>query len=101
MTKVYLSGPITNASPFMQQLNIQVFVTAAFGLRAQGLQVVNPTENGLPADAAWKDHMRTDIRALMDCTRIHMLPGWQRSAGARLEHHIAYELGFEVTGASE
>ena len=43
--------------------------------------------------------MREDIRAMLDCDRIHMLPGWERSRGAVLELTIAHALGFTVTNA--
>jgi len=92
---IYISGPMTGLPEF----NYPAFHQAAAELRAQGLEVVNPAENGIPADAPWQEHMREDIRMLMDCDTIHMLPGWRESNGAKLEHHIAVALGFRVTGA--
>lgn len=94
---IYLSGPMTNLPEF----NYPAFAAVAARLRALGCKVCNPAENGLPSGAPWVEHMRQDIRDLMDCTEIHMLPGWSRSAGARLEHHVAVALGFAVTGAEE
>lgn len=94
-TKTYLSGPMTG----LPGLNFAVFTAEAERLRSLGISVVNPFENGMPVDSVWKEHMRADIRLLLDCDTIHMLPGWMRSRGALLEHHVATELGMVVTGA--
>lgn len=95
MSRTYLSGPMTGIADF----NRPAFAAEAAKLRAQGAYVVNPAENGLPADASWVEHLRTDIRDMMDCDAIHMLPGWTKSKGAMLEYHIAVKLGFTITGA--
>ena len=95
MTRIYIAGPMTG----LPQFNIPAFTAKAAELRAQGHHVTNPAENGLPDDAPWAEHMRADIRDMMDCDAIHMLPGWAASKGARLEHHVATWLGFKVEGA--
>ena len=97
MRRAYISGPMTG----LPDSNFPAFNAAAAELRALGVDVVNPAEHGLPLGLEWSEYMRADIRAMMDCNRIHMLPGWCRSPGARMEHYIAYELGFEITGAAE
>lgn len=67
--------------------------------RQAGHKVINPAE--LDADVglghAWDIYLRRDVVALAECNHIVMLPGWEGSKGARLEHHIATELGMEVT----
>lgn len=93
--RTYISGPMTGIADF----NRPAFAAEAARLRAEGVYVVNPAENGLPPDAAWVDHLRADIRDMMDCNAIHMLPGWTKSKGAMLEYHIASKLGFTITGA--
>ena len=40
--------------------------------------------------------MRRDIAALMDCDGIMMLPGWEKSRGALIEHWVALELKMPV-----
>jgi hypothetical protein len=95
--KTYLSGPMTGRV----EMNFPAFAREETRLRSLGITVVNPAANGLPANAEWQDHMREDIRLLMDCTAIHMLPGWTKSRGATLEHTIAVALGMAVTGAVE
>ena len=47
-------------------------------------------------EAPRADHLRADIGDLLDCDAILMLPGWEDSAGATLEHSIAVALGLEV-----
>lgn len=101
MSRVYISGPITNANPHAQDCNIQAFNNKAAVLTLAGRDVVNPANNGQPVDATWAEHMRADIRLLMDCDTIHMLPGWSNSKGARLEWWIAMELGMAVEGAEK
>jgi hypothetical protein len=97
MTLVYLSGPISG----MPDGNRLAFARAAVMLNEAGFFVKNPhdlfnepapTEQGAMR-AYWQRAMRADIRALVDCDRIAMLPGWEKSEGAVLEHMIAAKLG--------
>lgn len=88
---VYISGPITG----MPELNRPAFASAAAGLRAAGFTAVDPFEV-CQAPASWEDAMRADVKALMDCTAVATLPGWTGSRGARLEVHVARELGMQV-----
>jgi hypothetical protein len=89
---IYISGPMSGKPG----LNFDEFNAAAAKLRADGYQVINPAEITIDHGAKWEECLRRDIRAMMDCDAIAMLPGWEHSKGARLEHHIAVELGFEV-----
>ncbi len=95
--RIYLSGPMTGYEEF----NYPAFHAAATALRGKGHQVVSPAEqdeaSGLdPATSQWADFIRWDIRVLADCEGIVLLDGWHKSKGARLEHHIALELGMDV-----
>ena len=96
MNRIYISGPMTGLPEF----NFPAFHARAAELRAQGRDVINPAEHDELPDQPWHVYLRKDIRLLMDCDTIHMLPGWSRSKGARLEHHVAVELGFTVEGAT-
>lgn len=91
MKRLYISGPMTG----LPDWNFPAFNAKAQELRERGFQVVNPAEDKEP-DLEWSDYLRIDLRMLMDCDAIYMLPGWQGSKGARLEHHVACELGFAV-----
>ena len=40
--------------------------------------------------------MRHDIKLLCDCDAIYMLNGWRESAGAKIEHKLARDIGIEI-----
>ena len=44
----------------------------------------------------WVDYMRVDIKALVDCDSILMLPNWKDSEGAKLELVIAQGLKMNI-----
>lgn len=90
---IYVSGPMTEVPDF----NHHTFNLAAQALRSAGWRVFNPAENGMSTEAPWAEHMRLDIRRLMDCTHVATLEGWQNSRGAALEVHIANRLGLQVS----
>lgn len=91
--KIYIAGPMSG----LPELNFPAFHAEATWLRAMGNEVVNPAEINSDPTAKWEDCMRADIAQLVTCDRIHMLPGWTKSRGATLEHHIALSLGMEIT----
>lgn len=94
----YISGPISGHADG----NRPAFDRAAEMLRDKGHEVRNPHEiftEPPPADqspeallAYWRRAMRTDVKALMDCDFIALLPHWQASKGARWEYRIATEM---------
>lgn len=89
--RCYISGPITGKL----LLNRPAFTRAAQRLAAKGFAVVNPFDV-IQDPESWEAAMRADLKAMLDCSHIAMLPGWRDSRGARLEYHVACELGFEV-----
>ena len=90
--RIYLAGPMTG----IEHYNFPAFNAEASRLRAQGFHVENPAEHGIVEGADWADYLRYDIGRLATCERIHLLPGWSKSKGARLEVHIAQSLGMHV-----
>ncbi len=90
--RIYVAGPMTGH----KDLNFPAFHAAAAALRAQGHHVENPAEINADPNAQWLDCMRMDIARLVTCDAVCMLPGWEASRGARLEHTIAAGLGLEV-----
>jgi len=92
MKRVYIAGPMSG----LPELNFPAFHREAAHYRAQGLEVVNPAEINEDPSAGWNECMRADIRELVTCDAIAMLPGWEKSRGASLEHYIARQLDLTV-----
>lgn len=90
--KVYIAGPITTATPF----DLQRFYDVEKELEQKGYKPVNPLHHGEVEGAQWADYLRFDIRNLMKCEAIYLLPGWSNSAGARLEYMNAVQLNMEL-----
>lgn len=90
--RVYVAGPMSG----LPLHNYPAFNATTDRLRAAGIDAVNPAENGLPDTAEWDEHMRADIAQLVTCDAIVLLPGWEWSKGATLEHHIANALGLRI-----
>ena len=100
MTRIYIAGPMSN----LPNLNFPAFHAEAARLRALGYEVVNPAEINADPTAGWNECMRKDIAQLVTCNAIAMLPGWEHSKGASLEHRIARQLDMQViynTGFAE
>jgi len=90
--RIYIAGPMTG----LPELNFPAFHAAAAHLRALGHDAVNPAEINLDPTAGWVTCMRQDLAQLVTCDAIFLLDGHQNSRGARLELHVARELGLMV-----
>ena len=90
--KIYIAGPMTA----LADLNFPAFHAEAARLRALGHEVINPAEINPDKHMTWRECMRTDIAALVFCDAVQLLPGWENSKGATLEHHIAERLGLHI-----
>ena len=90
--RIYVAGPMTGKP----DLNFPAFNAEARRLRAEGWEVVNPAEINPDHGKPWAECMRSDIAELVTCEAISLLPGWEDSRGATLEHHIAQKLGLRV-----
>jgi len=90
---VYISGPVSN----IENYNREAFQLAEDYLQSLGHFVINPTKEVQPdAKKTWIDYMRIDVGLLLRADAIYMLPGWQKSKGAKLEWKIARELEYKV-----
>ncbi len=114
--KVYLSGPMRG----YPKLNSEAFADAAAKLRELGYEVFSPPEmsnalrakKGLPAveeygydpkadGLAFEDYYREDVRTIADVDIVAMLPGWEKSVGARKEWRLAEDLNIARVWAAE
>ncbi len=96
MANLYLAGPMTGIEAF----NYPAFARAAERFRTLGHRVVSPAEVGAQHDGGTRgsirhaDYLRHDLRELLSCDAIAVLPNWAASSGARLEVAIGTALGF-------
>jgi hypothetical protein len=99
--KVYISGPMSGYVDF----NRPAFHAAAYRLRAKGYDVVNPAEldetHPMWEGATHAEFLRRDIRLLVDCDLIYLLPGWKHSKGATGEKYVADLCGIDELVDSE
>lgn len=93
----YIAGPISSSDPAQMERNKQAFADAAAALRARGLTVVSPVELCPEVGMPWEWYMKRCIAALAMCDEVVLLPGYQHSKGARMEHDIADYLGMRAT----
>ncbi len=91
--KVYISGPITGLRNDKYR---DKFREADKKLHEEGHYAIDPSVFGKPGQRSWDYYMRVAIPELCKCDAIYMLEGWRHSKGARLELHIARELGMEI-----
>ena len=88
--RFYLAGPMTG----IEGHNFTVFDKATLELRNLGYEVISTAEiarslPGTPGDLPYHTYVREDLKGLLECTDIVMLPGWGGSRGARRELEIA------------
>lgn len=93
--------------------NFPAFNRAAAALRSRGLEVFNPAENATngqedEARNGRAHYMRLDIFAIIGrdwneppVDAVVLLPGWERSRGARLEVEIAMQLDIPLLWAED
>ena len=88
--KIYISGPMTG----IENNNYPAFERAK---NIIGKDAVSPHDiHEGETDLSWSGYMKRDIKALMDCDAIVMLPGWSASKGANIELSLARVLNFKV-----
>lgn len=95
MNKIYISGPVTG----MPNKNREDFNRATNIWEYAGFEAINPLDCEHNDGKTWAECVRHDLEKLLKCQSIAMLPGWDKSRGAKLEHYIATELGMSVYSA--
>ena len=89
--RVYLSGPITNTKNY-KGLFMFVEELVEFG---EAKQIYNPAVQ-VPASSSWEQAMHRCLSEITNYDTVVMLPGWNTSRGARLEHDVALACGMRV-----
>jgi len=90
---IYISGPMTG----LPEHNFPAFFAAEERLRQAGFQPLNPARNfDGDTDLKRSEYIRADLELLLQCDGIAMLPGWEKSRGAKLEYMLAWELRLPV-----
>lgn len=89
---IYLSGPITGVENYEE-----MFAVAEQGLRGAGHVVINPCNafRGQPG-ITYEQYMRFHVASMLTADGIYMMPGWEKSRGARFELSLAQMIGLEV-----
>lgn len=90
--RLYVAGPMSGLPDF----NFPAFHAAAAALRSRGFDVENPADNPAPPCGTWLGYMRLAVRQLATCDEVVLLPGWQKSRGARAEFSLATDMGLPV-----
>jgi len=104
--KIYVAGPMRGYEHF----NFPAFDSATDRLRGLGYLVISPAEMDRsyegwwpfpPEDVVFERHdyirfMTRDLAALSVCDAIYLLPGWEKSKGARVEKAYAEFLNLEI-----
>ena len=96
-TVVYLSGPMSGHDDH----NFPAFDLYARSLRRRGYRVLNPADFGANPKYSWAECLHRDLMVLGYADVVALLPGWENSAGASLEKHVALALGKKVVGVKE
>lgn len=89
MKKLYISGKITGI-PI--ETAVELFKKAESMIKELGYEPVSPLAE-VDLTKTWEEHMLNDIAALFQCDGIYMLSNYFSSTGARIERHIAVEMG--------
>lgn len=88
--RVYVAGPMTGWPDY----NLPAFDRAGAELAERGYVPLNPAMHGADdPNRTWADYMRRALGMLVHADGVALLPDWDTSRGARLEHSLALELG--------
>lgn len=103
--KIYLSGGIAAVeAPEVRFATYAGFVNAYYGVVVNPMNL-HPDHPGTECPPSvikgadghgWSCHLRVDLAEMLKCDAVAMLPGWEASHGARLEHQVAASCGIRI-----
>jgi hypothetical protein len=110
---IYIAGPMTGLPDY----NRPAFYEAEEAFKEGGWEVFNPADNDVllfgsheACDKAIEEDRQGALREMLgsdlaficyEADAIAMLPGWEKSLGARAEHATAVALGLQIIYISE
>ncbi len=98
ISMLYVAGPMTG----YPECNYPAFMAASWKLRNAGFRVWNPAERVDSKTARhYVDLLRDDLKGLLECDGLAVLPGWEFSIGARNEVMVAGVLRMPVKTVAE
>ena len=117
-SRLYIAGPISADPSRTVEEKLRLFGHAAEELREASYVVVSPVwiEPSCEGDClattkhpervgegrhSWECYMKADLRAMLSCNGIAVLPGWLYSPGARLEVNTGIAVGMDVKPVGE
>lgn len=96
MRRIYISGPMTG----LPDLNFAAFEAAVKLIRLVDptAQIINPheIEHTYGAEGTWEQFLKLDLRHMLDCDLVVILPGWHNSKGSLLEIHVATSVNIPI-----
>lgn len=104
--QIYVAGPMRGYPHW----NFDAFANATWHLRGRyRITVIDPSEMDMMQGfdpfvvteeeftrQDWHAAMRRDFRRILECDGIALLPGWEKSEGAKAELFVARTIGIEV-----
>lgn len=97
---IYTAGPYSADTDHEIQNNIDTATLVAAKLWERGHAVICPHANTAHfekfCEATYDQYLVGDLQIITRCDAMVMLPGWEDSKGAKLEHQRAQELGLPI-----
>jgi len=94
LKKCYISGKISGLTRREAWANFDAMEKK---LESKGFVPINPMKIvEYRPDKSWGEYMVEDLKILMQCDCICMLPNWGQSNGAKIEHDFAKKLGLQI-----
>lgn len=91
---VYIAGPMKG----YPEHNYPAFIEAEKQLTSFGIKVLNPVNHsaGVGTDLPYSYYIRRSVEDVLHASAVCVLPGWEKSTGAKLEVHLAQALGLPI-----
>ena len=91
--RIYIAGKITGDADYKVKLTAGVLHLLRLGWEYEN--IVNPVKECKEGWPWWRCMMRC-LRLVSGCGWVAMLPDWNESRGARIEHRVAQMLGKDI-----